>query len=234
MPRDDPTQKERLRSASLTHSCHASLRLASYRDWWSYAGGGVTGSGIRSAAYCLASLLHHCSPYASSQMPADLHSALRWEPGPGAHIWTSIQSLDSIGPPSRLNIDPIHLSDRASRRLTIRLTTSLKLARSECPCGANALISHSCRCRYQLGHAQSRCALPSHPHQIMERRNQMSRLSRWLRLWSLELRNGRNKGCRAALPRAKPRIAKLRGNWRMESGRSRAGKLARWYSNHAP
>lgn len=73
-------RRKRLRSASLAHSCHASLRLASYRNWWSYASGGVTGqkarpaSAVRPIAACH---YHRHSSYASSQcLFASLGTAL--------------------------------------------------------------------------------------------------------------------------------------------------------------
>ncbi len=65
----------------LAHSCHASPRLASYRNWWSYTSGGVTGqkarpaSAVRPIAACH---YRHYASYASSQrLFASLGSAER-------------------------------------------------------------------------------------------------------------------------------------------------------------
>jgi len=78
-----------------------------------------------------------------ARCPITLRSELRWAPPAGRAHLELMQSLDPTGPPFRLNLDPIHLSDHAPRYLTRPpLGQSQRSRGQNARCGANAPISH--------------------------------------------------------------------------------------------
>ncbi len=163
------------------------------RSHWLESSSGVAVRSIPAWHY------HHYASYASSSACSP-RSAQRWTHPSWPERTLGGRHRDSIGPPSRVSLDPTNLPDHGSRCLASRLTVSLNARASECTLRRErANLPFVPVPGWSFAAAVRR---PSHLISVISRHGAIkgSRLSRRLQHVAPELRNGSSKD---AVPRCR-------------------------------